>query len=314
MVLSIIVPVYQVEKYLRDCILSILKIKEIPYEIIIIDDGSEDKSINTIQDLIQAHDFITLINQSNQGLSVARNNGFSIATGEYVWFVDSDDIIDPKGIERLVAIKRQEDILIGNYYRLYEDGSTRLNSHKLPDIITVSGRTAYEKYYLKHINTVVWRCVYKREFLIRNNLNFLAGVTYEDVEWSPKTLYAADRVLYTNIPIYFYRVRTNSIVKSQFTIKKFNDIIKVSDSLDAYKLRMNLTPICQSIIDRSTSYFLLLAYRKAKLANITFNEEEIIERIRHKRQKGSKYSMLLKLKSLLPYVFDKVLSLKFDRL
>ena len=102
MKLSIVVPVYNVEQYVRKCILSIVNQDDDlfkSFEVIIVNDGSKDKSVEQIQDLVDKYDNITLINQENLSLSVARNNGMAMAKGDYVWFIDSDDWITSDAVK-----------------------------------------------------------------------------------------------------------------------------------------------------------------------------------------------------------------------
>ena len=104
MKLSIIVPVYNVEKYIRLCMESIFKqgLDENDYEVIIVNDGTPDKSMEMITDIIVAHQNIHVINQENQGLSVARNNGIAAAKGEYIQFLDSDDLLIDNSLPYLI--------------------------------------------------------------------------------------------------------------------------------------------------------------------------------------------------------------------
>lgn len=308
--LSIILPVYEVQLYIEECLNSILKIQKIEFEIIIVDDGSTDHSMTIIENKFQKPN-IKIIKQKNKGLSSARNTGLKHAAGDYIWFVDSDDIIVPEGIEKLVENIHDEDIIIGNYYKLCENKSCNLNNTFEDDSLRISGKEALEKYYLKKINTIVWRCIYKKSFLLKNNLIFFEGITYEDVQWTPRILFFATEVLLTNIPIYIYRIRDNSIVTSGFSTKKCNDIILVSDSLDIFKNDYNLSPKQKQIIDKSTSYFLLLAYHKAKKAKIDFEFEEIFKRIKQKQNKGILYRGIMLIKKINKNIFNTILSYKF---
>lgn len=314
MFLSIILPVYQVEKYIIECLESIFKIQDIDYEVIIVNDGSTDKSIEYAEKYCSSKVNVKFIHQKNKGLSDARNVGLEVACGKYVWFVDSDDKVSPKGIKKLLSIANNEDILIGNFYKFYDHQAPTLNNHSFRSQLIISGREALKKYYLKYIYTVVWRCVYRREFLIRNKLRFLSGVTYEDVEWSPRVLYLAKSVLYTNIPLYYYRKRDNSIVTSKFNLKKLEDILRVSNSLERFMATYNLADCEKRILDDSSCYFLLLAYYNTKKYKIPYNYQQILNIIRNKDHKGVRYRLLMVLQVITPSLFNFLLNKKFSKL
>lgn len=156
--------------------------------------------------------------------------------------------------------------------------------------------------------------MYKREFLVNNSLCFLNGVTYEDVEWTPRVLFMADKVLLSTETIYYYRLRENSIINSGFSITKCNDILKVSDSLDEFISSHRLTTHQISVFNKNSLYFLLLAYEKAKRNNLDFDYNKIFERIKRKKHKGIKYFLLIWLYDYNPSLFHKILSTKFKQL
>ncbi|MBQ2209990.1 MAG: glycosyltransferase, partial [Prevotella sp.] len=117
--LSIIVPVYNVEKYIRPCIESIFKqgLDDADYEVIIINDGTKDRSMEMIADIISQHDNIKVINQENLSLSVARNNGIDIAEGEYILMPDSDDLLIENSLKPLLkkALKTKVDLIVADF-------------------------------------------------------------------------------------------------------------------------------------------------------------------------------------------------------
>ena len=176
--ISFIVPVYNVEEYIVKCIESILELdfNTISYEIIIINDGTKDNSINKVEDKFSNNPYIRIINQNNFGLSIARNVGLKHARGEYVSFIDGDDYINAKQLFKIInSIVGNEDIIIGNYYNSYPT-HTDINKNRIPNHCSNSGKFFFKNYYLKDIYTVVWRNIYKRNYLINNNLT-------EEAKW-----------------------------------------------------------------------------------------------------------------------------------
>lgn len=130
--ISVIVPVYNTEKYIKKCIRSIIEqtLKEI--EIIIVNDGSKDKSLEIIKDLMKQDRRIKLINKENEGVSSARNSGIKMAKGKYIQFIDSDDWIEKEFLEKMYdfAEKENVDIVVSDYYEDYSNGKIKIKKGK----------------------------------------------------------------------------------------------------------------------------------------------------------------------------------------
>lgn len=226
--ISFVVPVYNVQDYIVECIESLLDINGIYFEIIIINDGSTDESILNIQYLLD-NPMIKLINQENRGLSGARNTGIRNACGRYVSFVDSDDKIDASALVSLYengSIKFP-DIIVGDY--LYWTGNELIGSDRtLPSDRELNGRSLLVECYPQFIDSVTWRGLYNREYLLSHQLFFVERIFFEDMEWMPRTFYYADAISYHKIPFYHYRYRLDSITLSTFSHKKFEDCIYIA--------------------------------------------------------------------------------------
>ena len=177
--LSIIVPVYNVEEYLEECLKSIYKIEEIKYEVILVNDGSKDRSFEIMQEFKNMYgDRTIIIDKQNGGLSSARNAGLRIAQGKYVAFIDSDDFIDPNEFEKIVRKSTEFDLDIGignmRYYVPGRIGEPLFRSPRVKDLDVTTGVeflwTAMQS--PKCFREEVVDDIYKREFLIKNNLFF----------------------------------------------------------------------------------------------------------------------------------------------
>ena len=281
--LSIILPVYNVENYIEECISSILKISSINYELIIVNDGSTDQSINRIESLISSFPNVRVINQINKGLSAARNTGMASAKGEYIWFIDSDDVIDSLKIEELFEYELSEDIVVFDFIKFNKTDISEYSSN-IPHHKIISGKYCLQHYYLKELYTVVWRNLYKRDFLKREALKFLEGILYEDVEWMPRVLYKAKTVSYYPITIYKYRVRSESIVNNTFKRRNYDDIITVCNSLNSFLKKEKVETNIKNIVQDSMNYFLLLAICKYSYNNKVNNcqlASEIMYNLKH---------------------------------
>lgn len=210
--ISIIIPIYNVEKYLEECLNSVYNLELVNKEIILVNDGSKDNSLEIAKKYKENYPEKTiLINQKNKGLSGARNTGIINSKGEYLFFLDSDDYVDTKELELFLeeGITKKQDILVGNFFYKYENEikkSTFLNKN-------IENKTGL--YYLKEsfkykmFSSVVWKSLYYKKFLIENELYFKEGLLHEDVLFSAKALYLAKKVGYSNKYFYYYR-QTNS--------------------------------------------------------------------------------------------------------
>lgn len=217
--LSIIIPIYNVEEYLRECLDSVYSLN-IRKEIILVDDSSPDNSWEIIEEYKKKYSEETIvIKQKNTGLSGARNKGLENARGKYVAFIDSDDFIGTKEFEIFFyeAYHNELDIGIGNGKYYYLNGKTKNfnRSDKIKKNIILSGKEYFElAVKTGNHRDEVWDDVYKREFLIKNNLKFRKGLCHEDIIFSIEALRKAEKVKYIDRTFYFYRQRENSIMSN----------------------------------------------------------------------------------------------------
>jgi len=210
--LSIIIPVYNVEEYVEKCIKSCaeqdLSFQE--YEIIVVNDGSLDGSLAICERLDAEYAHVHIISQKNKGLSGARNIGLSVAKGEYVWFVDSDDWISPSLLTSICSklIDSLDILWLGHVVEM----NHRIVSSSIPGAVDkyCSGQFFYAN-FVKSEN-FIWKFIYRRDFLVEQRLFFCEGILYEDFEFTPRALAVAQRCFTYPVPCYHYLVRENSIV------------------------------------------------------------------------------------------------------
>lgn len=210
--LSIVVPVYNVEKYVRTCIESIFKqgLDEKCFEVIIVNDGSTDRSLEVITDIISQHSNIVVINQENQGLSVARNNGIAAAKGEYILMPDSDDILIENSLAPLLEISTdtKADLVVADFFTMTNEEITSFNIKEFmqPEIqlMKVTGKQIYLE-VLNPNHCYVWRTLYRREFLTKQGLTFYPGLRYQDIPFTHECYLKANNCICTNIYLNIYR-------------------------------------------------------------------------------------------------------------
>ena len=227
--ISIIVPVYNVEKYLKRCINSILNQTFKNFELILVNDGSTDNSLNICKNYKEKDGRIQLISQTNKGLSAARNTGLKYAKGKYVCFVDSDDFIEKEYLSLLLSNieKYNSDIAMCEYYLTNEEGRkysiSRLNEPK--DIHVLLGEKTFSYFYKEDCvpNVVAWNKIYLRSLF--DNIKYDEGHYFEDELIAPFLFYKARRVSFLRVPLYNYVQRPGSIMNTPLTLKKVEDLI-----------------------------------------------------------------------------------------
>ena len=219
MELSIIVPIYNVEDYLEECLKSLYNIKNIKLEIILVNDGSKDNSFKIMEKFKEIYPEKTvLINKENGGLSSARNAGMKVAVGEYISFIDSDDFIDVDEFEKFFKEGQKDklDVMVGNmrYYTPEKTGDSLFRSDIIKNSGIVNGIDFFWNLFQKPkcFREEVVDDIYKREFLVKNNIWFNENIVHEDSEFTPLVYLKAEKVKYIDRAFYFYRQRTGSIM------------------------------------------------------------------------------------------------------
>lgn len=227
--ISIIVPVYNVESYLVRCIDSILNQSFRNFELILVNDGSTDDSLNICKKYLNIDKRIKLISQANKGLSAARNTGLKYASGDYICFVDSDDFVEKDYLLLLLKSieKYNSDISMCEYY-LTNDKGKQYSVEKFNEpqnIITLSGKEVFSYFYKDNYvpNVVAWNKIYKKRLF--DSVKYDEGYYYEDELIALPLFYEVRKVSLVRTPLYNYVQRQNSIIHTPLTLKKAKDRI-----------------------------------------------------------------------------------------
>ena len=241
---SVIVPVYNVGKYLEECLNSIINQTYKNIEIIIVNDGSTDNSLDIIEIFKNKDNRIKVINQENKGISEARNIGLKNAVGEFVLYVDSDDYLELNCIKEAVDKINDDssEMVIFNYTRVYdcdvegksENVSLNLNTEKVyegKDIAIMLLKNLSQGY--------VWNKLFRKKNLIENKFEFEKGRTIEDIYPIFKELINCKKVSYINKYNYNYRQRSNSAVHT-FNKKAKDDYVHAIDTVSKYAKQNNI--------------------------------------------------------------------------
>lgn len=244
MELSIIIPVCNVEQYIGPCLESIYRqgLSDDVFEVIVVNDGSTDRSMDVIEDVMSRHHNISVIHQDNAGPSVSRNVGMEKATGEYVLFVDSDDLLMDHGLSVLLqkAIDTSAEMIVSDYVRMNDDEITTQSQYdaQFTDSLMVdkSGLDYYVEDYDPAKGSFIWRILYKRSFLNENSIRLVPGVYYEDIPFLQECFLKARHVVGIHLLYYIYRIRKRSCTYS-FTLKNAMDYnTAIANSWDLTRL------------------------------------------------------------------------------
>ena len=223
--LTVVIPVYNVEKYLNRCIESILLQEWKNYDILLVDDGSTDRSPQICDDYVKAYDFISVIHKENGGLSEARNTGISQAKGEYVYFPDSDDWIEPDTFIALAEALESQDFDIISFNREFVKGEEYAIISE-PEVTQVFGGKDAFVQMLKHsyITGFANDKIYRKSLFIDNNILFPSRKYYEDLGTNYKLFLSTQKVYATNQKYYHYLIDNPDSITQSWNEKKFRDM------------------------------------------------------------------------------------------
>lgn len=254
-IISVVVPVYNVEPYLRDCLESVLAQTLPDFEAICVNDGSTDGSGALLAEYAKKDARVRVITQENQGLSAARNAGLAEARGKYVYFLDSDDWIAPDTLETVSGIMDADQLQVCCFDNIleYEAGfrysSLRGELRSAPDSGVLTGQdylcmsTADQTF-----RTCAVMMAYDRAFLMEHNLQFPAGLLYEDCLFSLEVLLVAARVRHISRAFYHRRIRGGSIMTGSRTIRNLHDFYQILMKIYRRSRALPLSPAVQKAV------------------------------------------------------------------
>ena len=246
--LSIIVPIYNVEKYIGSLVNSLVKQTNKNFEVIFIDDGSTDESIQILKEIMAGSEqefSFKLLQQVNQGLSSARNIGILNATGEYIFFLDSDDEIEINFVETILTScykYSQPDTLIFDHSSIDEFGNALDSNYGHGSIYRQKDLCTSEQILTAlskgEIPGTAWSFVTKRSVIEKHDLLFSVGKNFEDNNFTPKVFYFSKNIVVISLRLYRYRKRPGSIMSNH---QEFSDdaIFVIYDLLDFYNQYKN---------------------------------------------------------------------------
>ena len=304
-VLSIIIPVYCVEKYIGGCLESIFS--QYSYleklEVVIVDDGTPDKSMIIVDEYKKRYNNIRVIHQENQGLSAARNNGIAIATGQYIWFVDSDDQLTDNAFDILFSKfekKPMDDYLGFDLLGVSEatGDESVLSIIMSKGLLSYYGKTLTRKDLLGIGSCPVQRWVFKRDFLISNGLQFHHGIIHEDVEFMGRAKFYARSVTVYKETLYRYLQRHQDSIMASLDMNSLRCRDLIINSLLEFKESVSKTVSDKIFLDGYIAGIIMNLLSSRESVNISDREYESFV-----SGKKRKYKKLL-LNGLCAYVYS----------
>ena len=279
MFLSIVVPVYNVEAYISRCLYSCLEVFNFNtnIEIIIVNDGTKDRSIEIAKDIVKSYGNVYIIDKPNGGLSSARNAGLNMAKGDYIWFVDSDDWIAAERIPEIMKLLKENmpDIFQIQFQLAYDDGRriykyrTKLNGLVDHYSALIDSQTPVGAPF----------GIYNRKFLLKYDLKFYEGIFHEDVEFKPRALFFASNVYYYNQVCYFYNQRISGSITSQLKLKNGIDDMIVAKSLDNFYHQNNMSSDMRVVFKCKVSASIVSVFKVASKLSSKKEQAQLMQMI-----------------------------------
>lgn len=317
-VISIIIPIYNTSKYLHRCIDSILDQNFIDFELILINDGSTDNSLDILREYEEKDTRIVVIDKSNEGVSVARNQGIDVAKGEYIMFCDSDDYVADNWCETFIdGIKHHSNSLcVCDFFKVdKEEIAIPKNPNSHPQRMDV-----YQSFRMGLFGNPVNK-IYQTSIIKNSHLRFSSGIPIgEDVEFNTKYMRYCSDIYYMGVPLYFYYDSETSALK-----KYYHDLLKYH--LDCFSFRYPfikdyelaeycdisfgyIFPMFENVFDKRNkeSFFKKLRFNQKMIKTQSFSD--MISHCSEKAMDKKTRRILSKQNYYIYYLFSKLVSMK----
>lgn len=267
--ISIVIPIYNVEKYLTRCIDSVINQTYSHLDIILVNDGSKDNSGNMCDEYKNKDFRIRVIHKKNGGLSDARNEGIDIALGQYITFIDSDDFVATDYVEFLYKIIMENDADISGCYhrKFFDEQKIKLDESKTKNYLFNGEEAIIDLCYQKLITNSAWGKLYKMKLF--KDIRYPVGRLYEDLGTTYKLFLLSEKVVFSLVEKYYYFQRNDSIMHYNFSIKNMDRIIMSEE------LYQNVFEISEEL-------------RKAALARVFISNIQVLREMPMKNEEFTK--------------------------
>lgn len=293
--LSILVPAYNVENYIEECIDSLLDL-DINYEIIIINDGSTDNTKQILQKYKKIK-YIKIINQENMGIAHTRNNLLKNATGKYIFFIDSDDYINKEKFNELLKQVNNQDLILFNY-NIFNNNNKKVKKNIFnEDFINIKkNKDLFFKLISKRNDLYLWTFLIKRELITKSNINFLPYL-FEDLQFLINVIYYSKTIEFINLDIVNYRINRENQVTKVHSYENISHRIIMSDLTIKQVKKYNLSNKLKTLLFKRIAN---IYYSAIPLINDKTKEEQellkdLIDNYNYILKYSSKKTLILKI-------------------
>lgn len=278
---SIIIPVYNIERYIKNCVESVLKQSYKNFEIILVDDGSKDNSGLICNDLKKMSSKVKVIHQKNKGLSEARNTGIRNSSGDYLMFIDGDDYLyDLDSLKKLnnIVCKKKYDVVQYNMIHYFENNDKYVHLSQLPEIFSVNSIVDVLNSLNKSNQMSISACdkIIRSDIIKKNKIFFEPGIQSEDIDWSLKLYLKINSIYVFNCELYSYRQQRVGSITSKVTKKNMKDLYNIINYWYYYNYYDNNI---RNMYFNYLSYQYLILVTKSKKNMFTKSEWNIIKNI-----------------------------------
>lgn len=232
--ISIIVPCFNVEKYIDAALGSIMEQSYGNWECIAVNDGSTDRTENRIKEWMARDARFKIISQENKGLSEARNSGLEEKSGDCVFFFDPDDFLASDCLEQFVELYNEKvDIVFGSHVRVSSQTSAEFKKEKqFPITERILSNQNFIAFALRNpFQVTVWNNLYNSDFIDTHKLRFKSGIFHEDELWFFETMHSATRIVFSSKVSYYYNVGNQNSITKNFGLKNLRDYLKVLEHI-----------------------------------------------------------------------------------
>ncbi len=283
---SIVIPVFNGEKYIAKSLTSVIKQDGGDCEIIVVDDGSTDSTVDVVLDVCKKFNKsnIKIVKKENGGLSDARNAGLHEANGKYVIWLDSDDFLPEGALDSLRFLcKKEPDVIISRILSYFEDSNETVENKWsfVKDETTLDKKDALKVLYkAKGFWYSAWSFVTKRSFLMENGIEFEKGIYHEDELWSPKVICLANSFIFNNFPCYVNTANRAGSITTTRNIKKVFDKTFICNAINQLS-KSEKKPFLRHFLDKRCFFILLGIYLEKKMFSSDANYESMCMQYTH---------------------------------
>jgi glycosyltransferase involved in cell wall biosynthesis len=283
---SIIIPVYNVEMYLKECYLSILNQNFCDYEILFIDDGSTDSSGIICDQICKKTKGAITIHKVNGGLSDARNIGINLAKGKYIVFVDSDDMLHSgglRGLHDLIVSKGHPDVIINRIKNFTdEDKIGKECKYRFSEELQQMPISDSFQHLIKLDDYIpgAWTIVAKRAYIVENELLFVKRLLHEDEQWTPRAILRAKSLAFNNSCLYLYRQGRIGSITQMKNVKREIDKLWIVESLYKESKNMQYTTSCSiALVERAADLYWGVLIRTHQYTLKYYEYEQLVDKL-----------------------------------